>query len=147
MFTPQLGVLQAHNDGGLLLGHTAPGVPIYPLFWGTWWLSPDGQAALGSILNAIDPIFHDSPFLDGLHQYGITQRAFLGNHYISGLSDPPQAFSNSNLGDFVWNAIDNFGFPEPDDYSNEGIYTVFTPPGIPQRRPDCRLLPHMVSGL
>ncbi len=136
LFTAQNGVLQATNPGGHeVLGNTAE-VPIRTIFLGSWWASADGAKAAQQIQNSINPIFHDSPFLDGLHQYGVNHRAGVPL-YAPG--QPNQLFyytdpvnnivQDRDIDYVVWDAIDNRGFPEPDD-GPEGEYMVFTSPQL-----------------
>jgi hypothetical protein len=42
---------------------------------------------------------------------------------------PPSTFDDGNVGDIVWNLIDNNNFPEPDDSGGRNYYCVFMPPG------------------
>src|SRR5262249_27235362 len=46
------------------------------------------------------------------------------------LGDPPPGFSEDDLHNVVLYAIFDQGLPVPGTYPNDGIYAVFTPPGI-----------------
>ena len=133
LFTPQHGAETANYGGGNLLGGVSPGVPVYTIFWGSYWGTSAGQTLKSEVENSINPIFYNSGFLDGLHQYGISYRAFVpssGFVEVNNDSDPPNGFTYSDIQNVIGNSIDE-GMPE----SNEGLYAVFTPPGISSSDP------------
>jgi hypothetical protein len=132
LFAPQNGAENATNGGGSILGQSSWGVPIYTIYWGSYWGTSAGAAYANSIQNSINSMFYYSPYLDGLHQYGTSYRAGVsttGTVQVFNYSDPATVISSQNVKSVVENAIVNQGLPESDDYSNEGIYVVFTPPG------------------
>src|SRR5262249_30992875 len=49
--------------------------------------------------------------------------------FVFNSSNPPTDFGDGDLEDVITNAIHNQGVPEPDDFSNEPLYLVITPPG------------------
>jgi hypothetical protein len=131
-FTPTV-VEQVHDGGGDLLGTVAWGMPLYTIYWGSYWALPDGQALQSQIQNSPNPMLYFSHYLDGLQQYGVPHHAGVpgsGTVEVNNFSDPANGFSQSNLTDVINNAIDNQGLPDTDDFSNEGLYLVFTPPGV-----------------
>jgi hypothetical protein len=133
LFSPQNGAENATNGGGQILGQSSWGVPIYTIYWGSYWGTSGGAAYASQIQNAINSFLYFSPYLDGLHQYGTSYRAGVpgsGTVQVFNYSDPSNGFSVSDLQNIVNNGIDNQGLPESDTYSNEGIYVVLTPPGI-----------------
>jgi hypothetical protein len=130
LFTPQQGAENPSHGGGQLLGQSAPGVPIYTIFWGSYWATTEGKGYAKRIEDSLNPIFNWSPYLDGLHQYNISYRAGVGTSgtvEVPNDSDPSSlGFSMSDLQSIVRNAINNQGLPGPNTYSNEGMYVVFT---------------------
>jgi hypothetical protein len=136
-FTPQLGP-ETLSNGGNHLGQTSPGMPIYAIYMGSYWQTPAGSQQFSQIENSINGIFFNTACLDGLHQYGPNQRAFEpGNSpFVFNTSDPAKwgrgdlTVSDDDIRGVVENAIDNQGLPEADDFSNAGVYLVFTPPGV-----------------
>ena len=132
MFTPHI-VEQVHDGGGDRLGTVAWGMPLYTIYWGSYWASADGQALQSQIQNSLNPMLYFSHYLDGIRQYGVPNHAGVpgsGTVEVNNFSDPANGFSQSNLTDVINNAIDNQGLPDTDDFSNEGLYLVFTPPGV-----------------
>ena len=108
-------------------------MPLYTIFWGSYWATPDGQAQQAALENSLNTMFFFNATLSGLKQYGVPFPAGVpgsGTVEVNDFSDPANGFSKSNLDDVVSNAIDNLGLPEEDDFSNGGFYLVFTPPNI-----------------
>ena len=133
LFTPQNGVQSVNDGGGDRLGTQSWGMPLYTIFWGSYWASSAGQAQQATLENSLNSIFFSSGDLAGLHQYGVPFPAGVpgsGTVEVNDFSDPANGFSDSTLQDVVSNAIDNLGLPEEDDFSNGGFYLVFTPPNI-----------------
>jgi hypothetical protein len=124
----------ANDGGGYKLGTRSPGMPIYTIYWGSWWTNTSaGQSLQTQVQNSLNSIFYYSGYLNGLHQYGITYPAFVppsGTVEVNNNSDPTDGFSRDWLQNTIGYAIDNQGLPDTDTYSNEGLYVVFTPPGI-----------------
>jgi hypothetical protein len=54
LFTPQNGSEHVTSGGGPVLGSSS-NVPIYLVFWGSYWLTRDGTAYQSQILNAVNP--------------------------------------------------------------------------------------------
>jgi hypothetical protein len=136
LFIPQYGAERASNpDHNYVLGGGYPGVPLYPIFWGSYWATSAGQNFALQIEISMNTMFYGSPYLDGLHQYSPKYRAFAANSAFN-YSDPSNGFSGDSLRGVVENAIDNQGLPESDDNNNEGIYVVLTPPGINSSDPN-----------
>jgi hypothetical protein len=132
LFTPQKPAENATNGGGYVMDGSAPGVPLYSVFWGSYWNTPGGQAYAASLENALNQMFLWSPYLNGLHQYGVTNPVFVPGGTVTAFnsSDPTPGFDQQWLFNTVQNAISNQGIPDSDTYSNEGIYLCFTTPGI-----------------
>jgi Ca2+-binding RTX toxin-like protein len=130
MFDPANGVEHATTAGGPVLGTNAALTPIYTIFWGSYWNTVAGQVYAASIQNSINPIFRDSPYLDGLKQYGVNFHAHVpgGTDEVSDGSDPAANFSITDVRNVAVNGIQKSGLPAPDP-SNPGIYVVITAPG------------------
>jgi Ca2+-binding RTX toxin-like protein len=133
-FTPKIGGEIISAGGGDGLGTLAWGLPLYTIYWGSWWTTnSDGRALQTQIQNSINPIFWNSGYLDGLYQYGVYYRAGVpsaGTVEVNDTTNPPTNFSQAKIEGVVSNAIDKLGLPEEDDKPNGGLYLVFTPPGI-----------------
>lgn len=134
LFTPQNGAETVTDKGGDKLGQVSWGLPLYTIYWGSWWTTnSDGQKLQTKLQNSLNPIFWDSAYLDGLNQYGVPYRAGVpssGTVEVNDTSNPSTGFTHDDVGNVVSNAIDNLGLPEEDDKPNGGLYVVFTPPGI-----------------
>src|SRR3954452_19412482 len=52
-WAPQLGNENAIDYHGQKLTNVAQGTPIYPIFWGTYWTTPQGQAEEATYDSAI----------------------------------------------------------------------------------------------
>jgi hypothetical protein len=129
LFTPQNGPEHVTSGGGPVLGSSS-NVPIYLVFWGSYWYTREGTAYQSQILNAVNPVLSSSPYLDGLHQYGVQHRASLDltygdNHWGDDPSDPPANFSTTDAENSVARTINN-GMP----FDSNGIYFVVTRPGV-----------------
>jgi hypothetical protein len=133
LFTPSTAET-ASDGGGYKLGTRSWGMPIYTIYWGSWWTNTSaGQALQTQVQNSLNNIFYSSGYLSGLHQYGIPDPAGVpgsGTVEVNNTSDPTTGFSRNWLQNTIAYAIDNQGLPDTDTYNNEGLYVVFTPPGI-----------------
>ena len=129
LFAPTQGPEHVTSGGGPVLGSSS-NVPIYLVFWGQYWYTREGTAYQSQILNAVNPVLSSSPYLDGLHQYGVQHRASLDltygdNHWGDDASDPPDNFSTTDARNSVARTINN-GMP----FDSNGIYLVVTKPGV-----------------
>jgi hypothetical protein len=132
LFTPQLGAETAAT-GGQVAGNVAPGVPMYTIFLGPYWSTASGRSYANVIQNSLTPLFTNSGYLDGLRQYGVTQRAYVPanvTNEVFNYDDPGPAVSDRAVQYFVRNAIMNQGLPQPASGMPEGMYFVFTAPGV-----------------
>ena len=107
-------------------GTTAGGVTVQLIFWGASWNGSDAGFCNQLIDAAMNQI--DGPFCSAVGQYGLA-RPTLGGSLIVLSPGPPSTFDDGNVGDIVWNLIDNNNFPEPDDSGGRNYYCVFMPPG------------------
>jgi hypothetical protein len=133
LFTPQQGPEVATYQGGEVLGTTYLGwAPIYTIFWGSYWNTASGQNMANKIEASLNPLFWSSPYLDGLHQYGVTQRAAEpgGTAEVFNYTDAPATVTEGGVKNVVLNAIQHQGIPAPEYFSQPGIYFVITAPGV-----------------
>ena len=91
-------------------------MPLYRIYWGSWWATSAGQTLQSQIEGSIMPVFYNSSMLDGLHQYGVSYREFNGsspghNNVANNYSDPPEGFSESALESVITYAINNRASP------------------------------------
>jgi hypothetical protein len=125
---------EATNNGDpARLGTVSPGMPLYTIFWGSWWSTPFGQVLQTQIEDSLMPIFYNSAFLDDLHQYGVPNRAFIPNspvHEVNNDSDPANGFSEASLESVIDYAVHYQGLPDSESLFGGGLYLVYTPPGI-----------------
>jgi hypothetical protein len=137
LWLPDKGIEHATPGSGQVLG-TAGDTPIYTIFWGSYWYTGAGQAQASRIENALNPMFRDSTYLDGLHQYGVQHRARVPNSGtvdVFNYSDPANLFTKRDVQDIAAYAIQHQGLPGPDD-SNPGVYFVITAPGAQYQDPN-----------
>src|SRR5262249_44094232 len=119
LFTPHT-VEQASDGGGARLGNVSWGMPLYTIYWGSDWATPDGQALQSQIQNSLNSMLYFSHYLDGLQQYGVPYHAGVpgsGTVEVNNFSDPRDGFSSDDIHDVITNAIDNQGLPDSDDFS------------------------------
>jgi Ca2+-binding RTX toxin-like protein len=133
LFTPQNGTPVANDGGGMKMGTVSWGMPLYSIFWGSYWNTVAGTSLRSSIQGSLNNIFWNTTYLDGLNQYGIPYRAGVpgtGTVSVTNTSNPADGFARSTLESVIQSGIEDQGLPDVDDYSNEGLYVVFTPPDI-----------------
>ena len=111
-----------HNEGGALIANAQ----LELVFWGDAWQSTTGPSA-GDVVNAINRILA-SPYLLALAQYGFQSAAVRGSTIVTSPA-PPADYSMEDVGNLIWNLIDDGKFPEPDDDGGRILYMVFMPPG------------------
>ena len=132
LFTPLNGAETVHDYGGPKLSSSSPGTPIYLIFWGSYWSTTAGQAQAAADENAIDPVLYNSSLLDGLQEYGTSNRAFFptGTWAVFDYSNSGSTVSDAAIKSEVDYGISSLGLPDSDTYSNTGIYYVITAPGV-----------------
>jgi hypothetical protein len=99
------------------------------IYWGSVWVNGANSSFSTQFTNAAQLLFN-GPYYSALRQYGVGQRPFMrgpGLYVIS--PDPPSSFNDGDVGDLVWNMIDQGIFPEPDDSGGRNLYAVIMPPG------------------
>jgi hypothetical protein len=124
LFPAQDGAETLHPQGG----NTLSSPPVNLVFWGSYWQSGVGVGQQAQIVQAAQTLF-DSGYFSLQKQYGTDGKVTMGAVANFG-SNPGQNFSTQNIVDAVHFSVDNGLVPEPDATSNQGIYVLFTPPGI-----------------
>jgi RTX calcium-binding nonapeptide repeat (4 copies) len=132
LWSPFYGAETAGDGGGEKLGVNGP-VPVYLIFWGSYWNTSAGSLLADNTQFVVNEILSQSALLDGLHEYGINYRAYIPTSRGAAFdyTDPSgTTLSDSQVQNEVQYAIDHLGLPEPDDTSSEPIYLVISAPGI-----------------
>jgi hypothetical protein len=131
MFTPQNGAEHATSGGGPVM-NSSWGMPIYTIFWGSYWATSAGQSFASQIEKSLNSMLYFSPYLNSLSQYGVNYPAGVngaGTVQVFDYSDPGTPFSGTDVyNEAVW-GINGLGLPTPNQYSNKGVYFVITAPG------------------
>jgi hypothetical protein len=113
-------------------GAVGSGMPVQLLFWGSWWLSPDGSARR-TMIEARTQQMLASPYFSELSQYGINAPHWRGSLIVTKPS-PPMAFNSSDdekaVPDLIDDLIDDDVFPDPDD--ERIAFVVLMPAGFTQ---------------
>src|SRR5262245_49176270 len=79
LYYPVNGAETVHYGSSERLLDDSPGMPLYSIFWGSWWTNTTaGLNRQAQIEASLDPIFYNSAFLDSLSEYGTSYRAFIG---------------------------------------------------------------------
>lgn len=122
---PGLGQPNVTNHGGAI----APGVPVQIIYWGSVWVNGANSSFSTQFTNAAQLLFN-GPYYSALRQYGVGQRPFMRGPALYVISpDPPSSFNDGDVGDLIWNMIDQGIFPEPDDSGGRNLYAAIMPPG------------------
>lgn len=119
--------------GASLSNHGGPvgsGMPVELLFWGSWWLTPDGANRRALIETRTHQLL-DSVYFSELAQYGVNPPHWRGSLVVTA-PNPPGAFNSQDdtkkVPDLIDDLIDDDVFPDPDD---EMIaFIVFMPEGF-----------------
>jgi hypothetical protein len=129
LWHPHWGAESASYGNGQIIGQTDPGVPIYLIFKGSYWNTSEGINLANTFEQECTNAFYYTPYLDLLHQYKTSYRAFFGQAVFD-YGDLPSTITDNDVQNALNNAIDNLGLPEPDTYKSEGVYFVITAPGV-----------------
>jgi hypothetical protein len=121
---PASGPVRFFDHGGPVL-HTAQ---VNLAYWGSTWIaSGTSHPTPDQITTAIHTLTA-GPYLTGLAQYrDITPAVVRGSTVITS-SDPPAAFTDEQVGDFLNTQLDAGVLPEP-DRDNQTLYIVVLPAG------------------
>jgi hypothetical protein len=113
-------------------GPIGSGLPIEALFWGDWWLSPEGVDRQAFIIGRIQAVIA-SPYFSELAQYGIQPPHWRGAKVVTRPSAAASFNSNDDtqaVPDLIDDLIDDDVFPDPDD--EQIAQLVFMPKGFTQ---------------
>jgi Ca2+-binding RTX toxin-like protein len=124
LFTPTQGQEHVTSGGGPVLG-ASNYTPIHLVFWGPDWNTSNGRAYANLIQSSINPMFLNSPYLNGLHQYGVQYHAYLAGSII----DPAKPPGNFMVTDAA--AAASFG-----GWTDDGINLAITWPGATSDQAD-----------
>lgn len=106
-------------------GERIIGIDVVPIFYGSAWLT--SNPSVQKVMDSIQKLF-STPYLSQMIQYGFSSLNVRQPILITNVN--LNATHNSNeIGDIVWNLIDNDIFPEPDDAGGRNLYMVFYPAG------------------
>jgi hypothetical protein len=121
---PAPGTVRFIDRGGPVLNKA----DVYLLYWGnTWTTSGTSYPTPDQITTAITTLL-GGPYLSGLAQYrGIKPAALRGSTVITS-SDPPPAFTDEQVGDFLDTQLDAGLVPET-DRDHQALYIVVLPVG------------------
>lgn len=121
--------LTVSDGGGPKLGIALMSV----IFWGNAWTNPATSPSTGQLLGAIDALLNPlyPLYLTGLKQYGLIAGAGItGQSLIVTSPEPPNPFSPDDVGNKIWDLIDDGHYPDPGDAQFPNLYIVFMPPGV-----------------
>jgi hypothetical protein len=119
---PTPGNVRFVDHGGPVL-HTAQ---VNLLFWGSIWIASGTSHPTPDQITAALRTLTAAPYLTGLAQYrNITPAVLRGSTVITS-SDPPPAFTDEQVGDFLNRQIDAGVLPNPDP-DKQTLYIVVLP--------------------
>jgi hypothetical protein len=131
LFAPQNGAETAVYHGGPVVSNSW-GMPIYTIFWGSYWATSAGQNFASQIENSLNSMFYFSSYLSSLSEYGVNYPAGVngsGTVQVFDYSDPGNPFNGTDVYNEATWGINGLGLPTPYQYSNRGVYFVITAPG------------------
>ncbi len=113
-------------------GPIGSGLPVELIFWGDWWLTPEGVNRQVLIQTRTQALLASDYFAQ-LKQYGIDRPHWRGAKVVS-RPGPPGAFNSNDdqqaVPDLIDDLIDDDVFPDPDD--EKIAFVVFMPKGFTQ---------------
>jgi hypothetical protein len=121
---PTPGTVRFLDHGGPVL-HTAQ---LNLAYWGSSWIASGTSYPTPDQITAGLHTLTAGPYLTGLAQYRGIKPAVLRGSTVITSSDPPRAFTDEQVGDFIDTQIDAGVLPEP-DRDNQTLYIVVMPAG------------------
>jgi len=106
-------------------GERISSISVIPIFYGSAWLNSDPN--VNKVMAAIKGLL-TTPYLSQMNQYGLSSVNIHQPVLLTNVN-PSATHSSDDIGDIVWNLIDDDVFPEPDDAGGRNIYVVFYPQG------------------
>jgi hypothetical protein len=125
-FAPGAGGAAKFQDSG---GAVIEIGKLQLIFWGSAWNSnPPPSPTSGQVTGAVETILHGS-YMTGLAEYRQIGRAYLAGSYVITSSNPPNPFTDSDVGNFITTQINNGVLPGH-DFANQNLYLVIMPKGV-----------------
>jgi hypothetical protein len=114
-----------HDNGGAVIQ-----IPrVVMLYWGSaWTATPAPVPASGAITNAVAAMLR-SAYMTGLTEYREIGRGHLAASAVYTASNPPNGFSDTDVGNFVKARIADGRAPALDQF-NQNLYVVVMPKGV-----------------
>ena len=130
-------VFKDHNMPGPSViyhgGVVATGKPVHLIYWGGWWLTPEGQQRR-ALLDERTKALIASPYFSQLMQYSVGPPTWRGSLICSEPGPPGSFTSLRNSGvkcaDLIDDLIDDDVFPDPDE--GRIVFIVLMPKGFPR---------------
>jgi hypothetical protein len=119
---PTPGSVRFVDHGGPVL-HTAQ---VHLVYWGSTWIASGTSHPTPDQITAAFRTLTAGPYLGGRAQYGDIRPAVVRGSTVITSSDPPAAFTDEQVGDFLNRQIDAGVLPEPDP-DNQTLYIVVLP--------------------
>jgi hypothetical protein len=119
------GASSGLTDGG---GPVLTLVQVIIIFWGRYWARADASPSASQITTAVETIL-GSPYMSELAQYRNVMNGKLYGTTTVSSSDPPQNFTNTQVGNLVTSCIQAGALPKPGNLANV-YYAVVLPPNV-----------------
>ena len=104
-------------------------VQLYLIYWGRGWTAPPASSPRADEITASVATLMAGSYLTGLAQYrGIGRGVLRGSAMITN-SDPPDGFTDRQVGGFLDKQLDTGTVPAPDS-ANQTVYGVVVPTGV-----------------
>ena len=127
VFTPVFGPeAQIQNFNAVL-----PNPPVYPIFWGSYWLQGNGPQQEQQLISAARQVLNSS-FLQATAQYGTGGTATYGYSLTTtATGEPANGFTTIQLYVIDYALAHSGQLPNGDESGgNAPIFAIITPPGI-----------------
>jgi hypothetical protein len=119
---PTPGSVRFVDHGGPVLR----AVKVNLAYWGSTWIASGTSHPTPDQITAAIRTLLAGPYLSGLAQYRDIQPAVVRGSTVITSSDPPAAFTDEQVGDFLNRQIDAGVLPEPDP-DQQTLYIVVMP--------------------
>jgi hypothetical protein len=121
---PASGTVRFVDHGGPVL-HTAQ---VHLAYWGSTWIASGTSHPTPDQITTAITTLTAGPYLSGLAQYRNIKPAVLRGSTVITSSDPPRAFTDDQVGDFLNSQIEAGLLPNPDP-DDQTLYIVVLPAG------------------
>jgi len=119
------------DNGGPVLQVTQ----LFLIYWGGAWTANPPPTPTSAQVTAACGTMMRGPYLTGLAQYRGIGRGFVRGSAVVDASNPPDGFTDSQVGDFINAQLDAGTVPTP-DVDNQTLYCVVMPSGVNPSSPD-----------